>query len=102
MDEKTFQRKVLQKLRDKWKAHEQRGLWIPYPRTRFANAGVSDLVLVTAAVELKAPGSRYDITPTQQAFLGELTKTGGVGHCVHNFAELGDFIYAYTGFLPET
>lgn len=101
MHEKTFQRHVLKRLRDKWAKHERRGLWIPYPRTRFANAGVSDLVLVTAAVELKAPGSRYDITPTQQAFLDELIKSGGVGQCVHNFEELGDFIYACTGILPE-
>jgi hypothetical protein len=92
MLESTFQKKALERLK---KVPAVGGLWLPYPRTRFAKAGVSDLVFVTAAVELKAPGSSYGITDTQQAFLDKLNGVGGLGQCVKSFEELEEFAHVF-------
>jgi hypothetical protein len=92
MLESSFQKKVLENLRG---VKAKGGLWLPYPRTRFAKAGVSDLVFVTCAVELKAPGSSYGITETQQAFLDKLNEAGGLGRCVKSYAELEDLIQEF-------
>jgi hypothetical protein len=89
MLEKTFVTQCLRALREQGC---RGGLWLPYPRTRFANAGVSDLVYVSAAIEFKAPGGKYGITPTQQAFLDKLNGAGGFGRLVDTQESLGDFL----------
>jgi len=89
MLEKTFASQCLKRLRE---AGTRGGLWIPFPRTRFANAGVSDLVYVSAALEVKAPGGKYGITPTQQAFLDKLNAAGGTGALVKSHDDLEKFL----------
>jgi hypothetical protein len=88
MLEKTFVTQCLKRLREQSPGG---GLWLPYPRTRFANAGVSDLVFVSAALEIKAPGGTYGITPTQQAFLDKLNDAGGTGRLVDSYESLTEF-----------
>ncbi len=89
MLEKTFVSHCLKRLRE---ADMRGGLWVPFPRTRFANAGVSDLVFISAALEVKAPGGRYGITPTQQAFLDKLNAAGGKGALVKSHDDLESFL----------
>ncbi len=89
MLEKTFQAQALKRLNA---SATGQGVWIIHPRTRFGKSGVSDIVLVSAAVELKAPGSRYGITPNQQGFLDKLNASGGFGACVKSHEELEEFI----------
>lgn len=89
MLEKTFATQCLRALREQGVPG---GIWLPYPRTRFANAGVSDLVYVSAAIEIKAPGGKYGITPTQQAFLDKLNDAGGIGRLVDSRESLGEFL----------
>ncbi len=89
MLEKTFASHCLKRLREQ---NMVGGLWLPYPRTRFANAGVSDLVFVSAALEVKAPGGKYGITPTQQAFLDKLDAAGGSGALIKSHDDLEKFI----------
>jgi hypothetical protein len=89
MLEKTFVSHCLKRLRER---DTRGGLWIPFPRTRFANAGVSDLVYVSAALEVKAPGGKYGITPTQQAFLDKLNAAGGAGALIKSHDDLEKFI----------
>jgi hypothetical protein len=88
MLESAFQRRALERLKN---VPAVGGLWLPYPRTKFAKAGVSDIVFVTSAVELKAPGSKYGITETQQAFLDKLNEVGGLGGLVTSFRDLEDY-----------
>jgi hypothetical protein len=89
MLEKTFVSQCLKRLRER---DMRGGLWVPFPRTRFANAGVSDIVFISAALEIKAPGGRYGITPTQQAFLDKLNAAGGKGALVKSHDDLEAFI----------
>src|ERR1700678_1149864 len=93
MLESAFQRQALARLKS---VPAVGGLWLPYPRTKFAKAGVSDLVFVTAACGLKAPGSKYDITETQQAFLDRLNATGGLGGLVSSFEGLVSFVREFS------
>ena len=89
MLEKTFVSYCLKRLRET----ETHGvLWVPFPRTRYANAGVSDIVAISAALEIKAPGGRYGITPTQQAFLDKLNAAGGNGALIKSHGDLEAFI----------
>ena len=89
MLEKTFVTQCLKRLREQPKVG---GLWLPYPRTRFANAGVSDLVFVSAALEIKSPGGKYGITPKQQAFLDKLNDAGGTGRLVDSLTSFSEFL----------
>lgn len=92
MLEKTFQAQALKRLNA---SATGQGVWIIHPRTRFGKSGVSDIVLVSAAVELKAPGSRYGITPAQQGFLDRLNTAGGFGACINTHIGLEDYIYEW-------
>jgi hypothetical protein len=93
MLESAFQRQALVRLKS---VPAVGGLWLPYPRTKFAKAGVSDLVFVTAACELKAPGSKYGITETQEAFLQKLNAAGGLGGLVSSFEGLESFVREFS------
>lgn len=88
MLEKTFVTHCLKKLREQGKVG---GLWLPYPRTRYANSGVSDLIFVSAALEIKSPGGSYGISPIQQSFLDKLNDAGGTGRLVDSYESLAEF-----------
>jgi len=90
MLEKTFQAQALKRLNAQATGQ---GVWIIHPRTRFGKSGVADIVLASAAVELKAPGSRYGITPAQQGFLDKLEAAGGIGGLVTSHEELEEYIH---------
>ena len=94
MLESTFQKQVLVILNGP--NAEPGGIWIPFPRTKFGKSGVSDLVFVTAACELKAPGSKYETTPTQEAFIQRLNNHGGFARTIKSFAELGEYARAFS------
>lgn len=55
---------------------------VVYPKTRYAKAGVSDLLVCYRgrfiAIELKSPDkSSYDVTPLQVAFHRDIINAGG-------------------------
>jgi hypothetical protein len=81
MTEKAFVAKAKKRLEA-----EVGGVWITFPRTRFARAGVSDLLGCVrgrfVALEFKAPGSPYTTTATQEAFLWHIVGHGGYGAVV--------------------
>ncbi len=81
MTEKTFVAKAKKRL-----GAEVGGVWITFPRTLFARAGVSDLLGCVrgrfVALEFKAPGSSYKATETQIAFIEAITRAGGVADIV--------------------
>jgi Holliday junction resolvase len=76
LTEKQLQTLVMKKLR------ERGGEWVLYPRTRYAKAGVSDILGVyrgyAVAIELKPPENiSYDLTPLQGEFLMRWATAGG-------------------------
>lgn len=83
MTEKAFVAKAKKRLEA-----EVGGIWITFPRTRFARAGVSDLLGCVrgrfVALEFKAPGSSYSATETQMAFLATINREGGVGDIINS------------------
>ena len=99
MLESTFQKQVLAILNGP--NAEPGGIWIPFPRTKFGKAGVSDLIFVTAACELKAPDSVYKTTPTQQAFLDRINKKGGFAGTVNSYASLGEYFQDFQAFREK-
>jgi hypothetical protein len=93
MTEKAFVAKAKKRLEA-----EVGGLWIAYPRTRFARAGVSDLLGCVrgrfVALEFKAPGSVYKATETQCNFLDTIRGEAGFGAVVDSETELTAVIAA--------
>lgn len=77
MTEERFRVRVLQQLRARG------GEWITYPRTRFAAAGISDVLGCYrgrfVALELKRPNGEghYGATRTQEAFIARVRAAGG-------------------------
>jgi hypothetical protein len=87
MTEKAFVAKAKKRLEA-----EVGGLWITFPRTRFARAGVSDLLGCVrgrfVALEFKAPDSTYKATETQLNFLDAIRTSGGDAFVVDSEHEL--------------
>lgn len=78
MKEDAFRAHVIKKLRARG------GEWFIYPRTRFAKAGVADVIGCYrgrfVAIELKRPDGQgsYGATQTQLAFIERVIKNKGV------------------------
>lgn len=78
MREDDWRPEVLKKLRARG------GEWFPFPRTRFAQSGISDILGCYrgrfVAIELKRPDGvgKYGATKTQLAFLERVIKSQGV------------------------
>lgn len=91
MTEKAFVAKAKKRLET-----EVGGVWVTFPRTRFARAGVSDLLGCVLgsfiAVEFKRPGGSYGATQTQTEFLHRVHANGGYSRIVDSPESLDDFI----------
>jgi hypothetical protein len=90
--EDRFKAKILKRLR------ALGGEWIPFPRTRFGVAGVSDILGCFrgrfVAIEVKRPDAvgSYGVTKTQQAFLTRVAFSGGVCFVVRDEDSLASVI----------
>jgi len=97
MNEKAFVAKAKKRLEA-----EVGGLWITFPRTRFARSGVSDLLGCVngrfVALEFKKPdhSNHYGVTPTQEKFLIAATENGGLALTVCCEDDLENVVWALT------
>ena len=57
-------------------------VWVKIHGGAFQRAGISDIVGIVAALEVKCPGKEGTITPLQSDFLEEVNTAGGVGALV--------------------
>lgn len=61
-------------------------MWFATPRSRFTKSGISDVIGCFRgqfyALEFKAPGGKYKVTPTQEAFLRDVNRNGGGGFAI--------------------
>ena len=86
MTEAALGRKILFKLRARG------GVWFPYPRTRFASSGVSDIIGCLngrfVAIELKLPGEKWKPTRLQVSFIDRIIAAEGIAFIAHSWEEI--------------